>query len=141
MVYSLLQLDYMPGVGADRALSALSAVRRGDSLQPDDRAGGHQRVAGAKSNLYDFWFYITNFSRYPMEIYRGPDRHPLRRVFTFVIPMLVVVNVPARLLAKPLDEPESGRWPVSPWWRPSARWSVSRWMFQQAMLSYRSASS
>src|SRR5690606_9704392 len=24
---------------------------------------------GRNQTLYDFWFYITNFSRYPMEIY------------------------------------------------------------------------
>ena len=27
---------------------------------------------GRNQTLYDFWFYITNFSRYPMEIYDGP---------------------------------------------------------------------
>ena len=26
---------------------------------------------GQNRSLYDFWFYITNFSRYPMEIYDG----------------------------------------------------------------------
>ena len=26
---------------------------------------------GRNQTLYDFWFYITNFSRYPMEIYAG----------------------------------------------------------------------
>ena len=59
---------------------------------------------GRNQTLYDFWFYITNFSRYPMEIYRGPSGTPLRWLFTFCMPVLVVVNVPARLLAKPLDE-------------------------------------
>ena len=37
-----------------------------------------------------------------MEIYEGPVGTPLRQVFTFLIPILVVVNVPARLMAKPL---------------------------------------
>ena len=37
-----------------------------------------------------------------MEIYRGPLGDPLRRVFTFVIPVLLAVNVPARLLIRPL---------------------------------------
>ncbi len=32
---------------------------------------------GRNQNLYDFWFYITNFSRYPKEIYAGTDRHAL----------------------------------------------------------------
>ena len=45
-----------------------------------------------------------------MEIYAGPIGTPLRQVFTFVIPVLVVVNVPARLLAKPLDEQN---WPLA----------------------------
>ncbi len=39
-----------------------------------------------------------------MEIYRGPLGDPLRRVFTFIIPVLVVVNVPARLMAQPFQE-------------------------------------
>ena len=30
---------------------------------------------GRNQSLYDFWFYITNFSRYPMEIYHGPLGH------------------------------------------------------------------
>ena len=25
---------------------------------------------GRNQTLYDFWFYITNFARYPMEIYQ-----------------------------------------------------------------------
>ena len=43
-----------------------------DYVQPDDRARRHQRLARPQQSLYDFWFYITNFSRYPMEIYSGP---------------------------------------------------------------------
>ena len=30
---------------------------------------------GRNQTLYDFWFYITNFSRYPMEIYSGTLGH------------------------------------------------------------------
>ena len=58
---------------------------------------------GRNTSIYDFWFYITTFSRYPMEIYQGPIGGWLRRVFTFVLPILIVVNVPARMLAKPLQ--------------------------------------
>ena len=36
---------------------------------------------GRNQTLLDFWFYITNFSRYPMEIYRGAWGTPLRRVY------------------------------------------------------------
>ena len=58
---------------------------------------------GRNQSLYDFWFYITNFARYPMEIYNGPIGNYLRWTLTFLLPVLVVVNVPARLLAKPFQ--------------------------------------
>ena len=95
---------------------------------------------GRNQTLYDFWFYITNFSRYPMEIYSGRVGTPLQIIFTFIVPVLVVVNVPARVLVKPFD-PKT-------WW---LAWfalaaavvslAVSRWIFSRSMLSYRSASS
>jgi len=95
---------------------------------------------GRNTSLYDFWFYITNFSRYPMEIYRGPLGNPLRRFFTFIIPVLVVVNVPARTLAMPL---RSTYWPLAGFAVVAAAGSLiaSRWVFQQSLLAYRSASS
>ena len=72
---------------------------------------------GRNQSLYDFWFYITNFSRYPMEIYDGPYGTPLRHMFTFIVPILVVINVPAAILAKPLTAEHSASgccWPGSP---------------------------
>jgi ABC-2 type transport system permease protein len=95
---------------------------------------------GRNQNLYDFWFYITNFSRYPMEIYEGSVGTPLRWIFTFVVPVLIVVNVPARLLAQPL---EAQSWPLAAFGIVAAAGSLlaSRSLFQRAMLSYRSASS
>jgi ABC-2 type transport system permease protein len=95
---------------------------------------------GRNQALYEFWFYITNFSRYPMEIYRGTIGSPLRWFFTFIIPLLVVVNVPARLLAQPL---EAQSWPLALFALLAAAGSlwVSRVIFTSAMRSYRSASS
>ena len=98
---------------------------------------------GRNRTLLDFWFYITNFSRYPMEIYQGRYGVPLRHFFTFLVPVLVAVNVPARLLVRPLqvDNPAG-------WFLPSyalaatvASLTVSRWIFKRSLLSYRSASS
>jgi ABC-2 type transport system permease protein len=60
-------------------------------------------LLGRNQSLYDFWFYLTNFSRYPAEIYAGPWGGPLRAVCTFVIPILLVVNVPARVISQPLE--------------------------------------
>ena len=104
---------------------------------------------GRNQSLYDFWFYITNFSRYPMEIYEGRVGTPLRLFFTFIVPIMIVVNVPARVLAIPFGAP-----------RPEAGWGLdqrillgfallatvgsilaARWVFLRALDSYRSASS
>ena len=131
------------GPGRVAALPAVRRLRRGDLLQPDDRPGGHERLAGRNQTLFDFWFYITNFSRYPMEIYHGPWGTPLRRVFTFCIPVLVAVNVPARILVRPLQPQSAGRLvparlcPRGHGGQPGG----SRWVFQRALWSYRSASS
>jgi len=95
---------------------------------------------GRNQSLYDFWFYMTNFSRYPAEIYAGPWGGPIRAVFTFVIPILLVVNVPARVIAQPLTG--------QAWWAVAGTVAaaavalvVSRVVFQRSLLRYRSASS
>jgi ABC-2 type transport system permease protein len=95
---------------------------------------------GRNTSIYDFWFYITTFSRYPMEIYHGPFGDWLRVVFTFVLPILVVVNVPARMLAKPL-RPEYAYLALFGIAATVVSLAASRWVFQRALLSYRSASS
>ena len=95
---------------------------------------------GRNQSLYDFWFYITNFSRYPAEIYAGPWGGPIRAVFTFVIPILLVVNVPARVLARPLVG--EAWWPVAGCVVAAvAALVVSRIVFQRSLARYRSASS
>jgi len=95
---------------------------------------------GRNQSLYDFWFYITNFARYPLEIYNGPIGNYLRWTLTFLLPVLVVVNVPARLLAKPF-QPEYAYLAVFAIVATAASLAASRWVFQRALLSYRSASS
>jgi ABC-2 type transport system permease protein len=75
-----------------------------------------------------------------MEIYHGAWGTPLRRFFTFVVPVLIVVNVPARLLAWPLG---AQQWPLVLFALAATIGSllVSRWIFNRALYSYRSASS
>jgi viologen exporter family transport system permease protein len=100
---------------------------------------------GQNRSLYDFWFYITNFSRYPMEIYEGTWGTPLRLACTFVVPVLIVVNVPARIIARPLLP--SGEsvdvWPLALFALVATAGSLlaSRWVFVAALRNYRSASS
>lgn len=95
---------------------------------------------GRNQSLYDFWFYITSFSRYPMEIYEGSWGTPLRQLFTFLIPILVVINVPARLMAKPLGSDQTFL-AIFAVFATAMSLLGSRWVFKQALLSYRSASS
>jgi ABC-2 type transport system permease protein len=95
---------------------------------------------GRNTSIYDFWFYITTFSRYPMEIYQGRIGDWLRLGFTFVLPILIVVNVPARMLAKPL-RPDYAYLALFAIAATIVSLLVSRWIFQRALLSYRSASS
>ncbi len=98
---------------------------------------------GRNQSLYDFWFYITNFSRYPMEIYSGPVGRILQSAFTFVTPVLVVVNVPARILARPFypERPVDLFLPLFTLFATAVSLAASRWLFQTAPSRYRSASS
>jgi ABC-2 type transport system permease protein len=98
---------------------------------------------GRNQTLYDFWFYITNFSRYPMEIYQRGWGLPLYGFFTFVVPVLLVVNVPARILARPIDPRTDAEWMLVGWALVATILCMtgSRWIFKRSLLSYRSASS
>jgi ABC-2 type transport system permease protein len=98
---------------------------------------------GRNQSLYDFWFYITNFSRYPMEIYQGGWGLPLWFTFTFIVPVLVVVNVPARLLAQPLVPRQNWEWGLAGFAILATLVALvgSRWVFNRALRSYSSASS
>jgi ABC-2 type transport system permease protein len=140
LAYALVRLDYTPGVAqivlyplfifaSVAILYSLTVVLASTSVW-----------FGRNQSIYDFWFYITNFSRYPLEIYSGPFGTPLQWTFTFIIPVLVVVNVPARLLARPLT---AGDWRLAGFALLAAVASLvaARWVFQRAIRSYRSASS
>ncbi len=98
---------------------------------------------GRNQHLYNFWFYITNFSRYPMEIYNVSWGVPLLYFFTFAVPILVVINVPARLLAQPLHPRAAWEWPLAGFavFATIGSLLLSRWVFTRALASYRSASS
>jgi ABC-2 type transport system permease protein len=98
---------------------------------------------GRNQTLYNFWFYITNFSRYPMEIYKHGWGLPLYGFFTFIVPILLVVNVPARILAKPIDPRTNEEWILVGWALVATILCLvgSRWVFKRSLLSYRSASS
>jgi len=143
MVYALFQVEYLPGplqfllyffyIGCGIAIYySLMIVMASTSVW-----------LGRNKTLLDFWFYVTNFSRYPMEIYHGPVGRPLRNVFTFLLPVLIAVNVPARLLVRPIDPRGTEDWLLLPFALVATAVSLtaSRWVFNRSLLSYRSASS
>jgi len=143
MGYALVQLRYMPGVvemvlypvyvGCGVAIYYSMMIALASSAV----------WMGRNLTLLDFWFYITNFSRYPMDIYHGTWGTPLRRFFTYLIPVLIVVNVPARILLRPLRpmDPEGWLLPGFTLLAAAASLAASRWIFQRSLAAYRSASS
>ena len=140
LVFSLARLSYTPGVA--QVVLYLVYMGCGVAIYYSlmITLGASTVWLGRNLTLYDFWFYIITFSRYPMEIYRGPWGVWLGRLFTFVIPVLLVINIPARMLVWPLG---ARQWPLALFTigASGACVAASRWVFQLALSSYRSASS
>ena len=94
---------------------------------------------GRNTGLYDFWFYVTVFARYPRDIYSGgPAAALLSAAFTYVVPILLVVTVPARALVKGAFEPGFA---LACLLAAGGGLAVSRAVFQRSLKGYRSASS
>ena len=141
--YSLFKLGYVPGV-VEIVLYPLYIICGVAIYYSLMIALAATTVwLGRNVTLLDFWFYLTTFSRYPMEIYKGTFGTPLRLAFTFIIPVLVVVNVPARLLVKTLSPQTAADWllPLFTLLATLVSLAVSRLVFNLALRSYRSASS
>ncbi|MGZ0168276.1 MAG: ABC transporter permease [Planctomycetales bacterium] len=94
--------------------------------------------------LYDFWFYITVFARYPRSIYNGVDAsrlefsEMLQGTFTYAVPILLVVTVPARIIANGLSD---WHYPVIGLASSTVGLIVSRMLFKRSLRSYRSSGS
>lgn len=54
-------------------------------------------------SLFELWWLFTSLMRYPREIFTGTWAAPLGWFFTFVVPVLLVVSVPAGVMVKVLD--------------------------------------
>ena len=117
-------------------------LRRADPVQPDDRRS-RRRASGSaatsRSTTSGSTSRTSPATRWRFTTARSAAGCGGR--FTFLLPVLVVVNVPARMLAKPLQARVRlpGRVRASSPRR--SRLAASRWVFQRALLSYRSASS
>ena len=89
-------------------------------------------------SLMEMWWLFSSLARYPKEIFTGPSwAEPLGLFFTFFVPILVVVNVPANAMVRFLDWRMVGFTVAA---TVVLLW-LSRRFFHYALRSYRSASS
>jgi len=88
-------------------------------------------------SLMEMWWLFSSLARYPREIFSGRWAEPLGQFFTFIIPILLVSNVPANVMVRVLDPTMVGLTVAA---AAVLLW-VSRRFFQVALRSYRSASS
>lgn len=97
---------------------------------------------GRNQGLYDFWFYVTSFARYPQSIYQTGTwgGELIWFGFSFILPILLVVTVPARVLLAKALEPNAWVIVVGPAATLLAL-LVSRSIFRWSLDNYRSASS
>jgi ABC-2 type transport system permease protein len=88
-------------------------------------------------SLMEMWWLFSSLARYPKEIFARTWAEPIGRVFTYVLPILLVSNVPASAMVRALDPAMIAFTVVA------TVGSVlgSRWFFRRALRSYRSASS
>lgn len=99
---------------------------------------------GRNQGLYDFWFYITVFARYPRAIYDGRDDsrfeagEMLQFGFSYIMPILLVVTVPARVIVDTLSEKH---WAVVAMSSAIIGLIIARAVFVWSLGHYRSASS
>lgn len=97
---------------------------------------------GRNQSLYDFWFYVTAFGRYPQGIYKNQSLVGDFIWFglSYVIPLLLVVTVPARVMLRKSLEPDYRVIFLAPLGT-IALLALARFTFQKSLSQYRSASS
>jgi ABC-2 type transport system permease protein len=88
-------------------------------------------------SLMEMWWLFSSLARYPKEIFSRTWAEGIGAFFTFVLPILLVVNVPANTMVKSL-EPSMIAFTLAA--TAAVIWA-SRRFFQRALRSYRSASS
>jgi len=89
-------------------------------------------------SLFEMWWLFSTLMRYPREIFHGKWASPVGWFFSFVVPVMLVSNVPARIMVKPLEQPWLAAYAVV---AAAAVLALSRWFFFLALRRYRSASS
>lgn len=89
-------------------------------------------------SLMEMWWLFTTLMRYPREVFFATSwASPVGWFFTFIVPILLVINVPANVMVRALD-PGFVAGMVG---ATGVLLFVSRAFFRKALQSYRSASS
>ncbi len=88
-------------------------------------------------SLMEMWWLFSSLARYPRQIFEKTWAEGIGKFFTFVLPILLVANVPAEAMVRVLD----WRWIGGIVVATVVSFYLSRKFFQKALRSYRSASS
>ena len=88
-------------------------------------------------SLMEMWWLFSSLARYPREIFNSSKAEPLGFLFTFILPILLVSNVPADSMVRALSPFMVGYMMLAT----VVVLLASRWFFRRALRSYRSASS
>jgi ABC-2 type transport system permease protein len=88
-------------------------------------------------SLYELWWLVMSLMRYPKEVFTQTWFAPVSMFFTFVVPIMLIVNVPARGMVK-LFEPGMVVFTLL---ATVVIGLASRRFFRYALEKYRSASS
>jgi ABC-2 type transport system permease protein len=92
-------------------------------------------------SLYELWWLFTTLVRYPREIFEGTWAAPLGRFFTYFLPVMLMINVPANVMVRGLERMLD--WPIIAFTivMTVVLLCAARWFFRLALRRYRSASS
>ena len=88
-------------------------------------------------SLMEMWWLFASLARYPKEIFAGTGVAPIGFIFTFILPILLVANVPAAVMVRAFDTGMV----VYTVLATVVSLYASRRFFRHALQSYRSASS
>jgi ABC-2 type transport system permease protein len=92
-------------------------------------------------SLFELWWLFSTLMRYPKEIFTLSWAYPIGFIFTFIIPVMLVINVPANVMVRPI---EAGAAPITlavTLGVTALLFITSRMFFRFALRKYRSASS
>jgi len=141
LTYSVVQTHVTVTIGSALMYAFLVLVAVGFFYSMMIALASAAVFMGRNQGLYDFWFYVTSFARYPGDVYRqGLAGEIFWFGFSFVIPILLVVTVPSRMFLNKALTPNSWVILLAPAMTAVSLWG-SRKVFQWSLSHYRSASS